>query len=105
MKPTTRTKHKKIVPTLPQQQLCIKTTSIHNYSELKHLKDTLANTQTMILIARIKAITSKDPRAEDKLVKELYSDHYVKNSYSIFQLGEERIILVPNIIQSKDVLL
>ena len=105
MKAVARTKHKKIVPALVQQQLCIKTTSIHNYSELKHLKDTLANTQTMILIARIKAITSKDPRAEDKLVKELYSDHYVKNSYSIFQLGEERIILVPNIIQSKEVLL
>jgi SepF-like predicted cell division protein (DUF552 family) len=98
-----RTKHKKIAP--PQQQLCIKTTSIHNYSELKHLKNSLTNTQSMILIAKIKPIASKDPQAEDKLIKELYSNNAVREDYSIFQLGEERIIVLPNIVQSKEVLL
>ena len=110
MKAAIRTKHKKIVPLSPssqhqQQQLFIKTTSIHNYSELKHLKESLTNTQSMILIAKIKPIVSKDRQAEDKLVKELYSSSAVKNNYSIFQLGEERIIVVPNSVQSKEVLL
>ena len=104
MKTSLKTRHKKIA-SLPQQQLCIKTTSIHSYSELKQLKESLTNTPSMILIAKIKSIVSKDPQAEDKLVKELYSDHAVKNNYSIFQLGEERIIVVPNIVQSKEVLL
>lgn len=39
-----------------------------------------------------------DPQAEVKLVKELYSNNAIKNNYSIFQLGEERIIVVPNTI-------
>ena len=99
-----KTKHKKIA-SHPQPQLCIKTTSIHNYSELKHLKNSLASTQSMILVAKIKPMLSKDPYAEDKLLKELYANHAVKNNYSIFQLGEERIIVIPNCVQSKDVLL
>ena len=104
MKIPIRTKHKKIAP--PQQrQLCIKTTSIHNYSEIEHLKDSLASTQSMILIARIKPILSEDPQAGVRLVKELYSNNAVKNNYSVFQLGEERIIVVPNSVQSKEVLL
>jgi len=105
VKPVIRTKHKKIALPSPQQQLCIKTTSIHDYSELKHLEYSLARTQSMILITNIKPITSKDPEAEGKLVKELYSNQTVKNNYSIFQLGEERIIMVPNSIESKEVLL
>ena len=59
----------------------------------------------MILIAKIKPIVSNDPQAEDKLVKELYSNNAVRENYSIFRLGEERIIIVPNIVQSKEVLL
>jgi SepF-like predicted cell division protein (DUF552 family) len=105
LKPATRTKHKKIAFRSAQQQLCIKTTSVHDYSELKHLKDSLASTQSMILIANIKPITSKDPEAEGKLVKELYSNQTVKNNYSIFRLGEERIIMVPNSIESNEILL
>jgi SepF-like predicted cell division protein (DUF552 family) len=85
VKAAVRTKHKKIVPPLPQRQLCIKTTSIHSYSELKHLKESLTNTQSMMLIAKIKRIVSKDPQAEDKLVKKLYSsnavNHYSYNNY------------------------
>jgi SepF-like predicted cell division protein (DUF552 family) len=88
-----------------QQQLSIKTTSIHNYSQLKHIKQSLIGTQSLILIAKIKPIVSKDPEAEVRLVKELYSNQAVKNNYSIFQLGEERIIVVPNSVQSQDVLL
>jgi SepF-like predicted cell division protein (DUF552 family) len=89
----------------PNQQLSIKTTSIHNYSQLEHLKESLTDTQPIILIARIKPIISKDPEAEVKLVKDLYSSQAIKNNYSIFQLGEERIIVVPNSVKSQDVLL
>ena len=104
VKPSTHKKHKKIDHS-PQQQLCIKTTSVHDYSELKYLKESLTSTQSMILIAKIKPIVSKYPQAEDRLVNELYSSSAVRENYSIFQLGEERIIIVPNIVQTKDVLL
>jgi SepF-like predicted cell division protein (DUF552 family) len=69
------------------------------------LKESLTDTHSMIIIARIKPIVSKDPEAEVKLVKDLYSSQAVKNNYSIFQLGEERIIVVPNSVKSQDVLL
>jgi SepF-like predicted cell division protein (DUF552 family) len=105
VKPSTHKKHKKIAFHSPQQQLCIKTTSVHDYSELKYLKESLTSTQSMILIAKIKPIVSKYPQAEDKLVNELYSSNAVRENYSIFQLGEERIIIIPNIVQTKDVLL
>jgi SepF-like predicted cell division protein (DUF552 family) len=88
----------------PNQQLSIKpllSIIIHN----EHLKESLTDTHSMIIIARIKPIVSKDPEAEVKLVKDLYSSQAVKNNYSIFQLGEERIIVVPNSVKSQDVLL
>jgi SepF-like predicted cell division protein (DUF552 family) len=101
-----RTRYKRAVfPRHHQQQLYIKTTSIHSYSQLEHMKESLIRTQSMILIAKIKPLILKDPEAERRLVKELYSTQAVKNNYSIFQLGEERIIVVPNSVQSHDVLL
>jgi SepF-like predicted cell division protein (DUF552 family) len=99
IKEQTSPRHKKTES--PNQQLSIKTTSIHNYSQLEHLKESLTDTHSMIIIARIKPIVSKDPEAEVKLVKDLYSSQAVKNNYSIFQLGEERIIVVPNSVKSR----
>ena len=51
------------------------------------MKDSLASTQSMILIARIKPIVSMDPQAEVKLVKELYSN----NAHST--LSDKKILL------------
>ena len=88
-----------------KKTLSIKTTSIHSYSQLEHLKESLSGKESLILIARITPILSKDSQAGTKLVDELYSNQAVKDNYSIFQLGEERIIVVPNSVQSKEVLL
>ena len=88
-----------------KKTLSIKTTSINSYSQLEHLKESLSGKESIILIARITPILSKDSQAEAKLVDELYSNQAVKDNYSIFQLGEERIMVVPNSIQSKEVLL
>jgi SepF-like predicted cell division protein (DUF552 family) len=86
-----------------QQQLSIKTTSVYDYSQLEQLKESLSGTQPIILIARIKPIVSKDSQAKPKLVDELYSSHAVKNNnYSIFRLGEERIIVVPSNVQVEE---
>ena len=99
-----RTKYKKSASLQQQQQqLSIKTTSIHNYSQLKHIKQSLIGIQSLILIAKIKPIVSKDSQAKPKLVKELYSSQAIKNNnYSIFRLGEERIIVVPNSVRVEE---
>jgi len=48
-----------------------------------------------MIIARIAPIVSKDPEAATKLVNNIYST-YVENNYSVFRLGEERIMVIPN---------
>jgi SepF-like predicted cell division protein (DUF552 family) len=88
-----------------KKTLSIKTTSIHSYSQLEHLKESLSGKESLILIARITPILSKDSQAGTKLVDELYSSQTVKDNYSVFRLGEERIIVVPSDVQSKEVLL
>lgn len=57
-----------------QQQLCIKTISIHDYSQLQDLKQNLLERQDSItiLIAKITQIVSKDAEAASKVVNELY---------------------------------
>jgi GGDEF domain-containing protein len=47
---------------------------------------------------------SRDPEAASKLVNELYSTN-IKNSYSVFRLGEERFMVIPNNVQVEDILL
>jgi SepF-like predicted cell division protein (DUF552 family) len=68
------------------------------------LKENLPGKEPTILIARIAPIVSKDPEAAGKLVNELYSRH-LKNSYSVFRLGEERFMVVPNNVQVEGILL
>ena len=89
--------------TTVQQQLCIKTVSIHNYTELKGLKENLPGKEPTILIARISPIVSKNTEAATKLVNELYSTH-IKNNYSLFRLGEERFMVVPDTVRVKAIL-
>jgi len=97
----TESKFKK--PT-PQQRLYIKTISIHSSSQLEDLKENLSGKEPIILIARIAPIVSRDPEAASKLVNELYLTN-IKNSYSVFRLGEERFMVVPNNVQVEGILL
>ena len=78
-----------------REQLCIKTVSIHSYSQLKDLEENLLSNEPIMIIARIAPIVSKDPEAATKLVNKIYST-YVENNYSVFRLGEERIMVIPN---------
>jgi SepF-like predicted cell division protein (DUF552 family) len=89
--------------TTVQHQLCIRTVSIHNYTELKDLKGNLPGKEPTILIVRISPIVSKDPQAATKLVRELYSTH-IKDNYSLFRIGEERFMVVPETVRVKAIL-
>ena len=97
----TQSKFKKISP---QERLYIKTISIHSISQLENLKENLSGKEPIILIARIAPIVSRDPEAASKLVNELYSTN-IKNSYSVFRLGEERFMVIPNNVQVEGILL
>lgn len=83
-----------------QQQLWLKTISIHSYSQLSELQDDFSNKEPVILIARITPIVTKNIEEGMKLVNEVYSAATKKN-YSVFRLGEERIILVPPNVRVK----
>jgi SepF-like predicted cell division protein (DUF552 family) len=89
---------KKIPPSYQQRQLYLKTVSIHNCSQLTELKNIIGKEEPVILIARITPIMLEDPEQGGKLLNELYSVS-VKNNYSVFRLGEERIIIAPITIQ------
>ena len=82
-----------------QRQLCLKTLSIHNYLQLAELKRSISDkNEPIILIARITPIMLDNPEEGHKLLKELYLIA-TKNNYSIFRLGEERIIVAPIEVQ------
>jgi SepF-like predicted cell division protein (DUF552 family) len=80
-----------------QQQLSLKTTSVHNYSELSEIEKTLLQQQSTILIVRISSLALKDPQELDKFANQLYLIA-TKNNYSVFRLGEERVIVIPSSI-------
>src|ERR671935_2632633 len=86
-----------------QQQLYIKCVSIHEYSQLSQLKDYFSyDKQPIILIARITPTILKNPEESMKLVNELYLAATKNNNYSVFRLGEERIIVLPNSVQVEE---
>ena len=87
----------------PQQQLRIKTISISHPSQIDVLKENLPGKQPLILIARIASMVSRDPDVATKFVNELYSTH-IKNNYSVFRLGEDRFIVVPDGVQVENIL-
>jgi SepF-like predicted cell division protein (DUF552 family) len=80
-----------------QQQLSLKATSVHDYSELSEIERTLLQQQSIILIVRITPLALKDPQELDKFANQLYLIA-TKNNYSVFRLGEERIIVIPSCI-------
>ena len=80
-----------------RQQLSLKTASIHNYSELSEVEKKFLQHEPTILIIRITPIVLRDPKELAKFTSELYSIAE-KNNYSIFRLGEERIIIIPSYI-------
>jgi hypothetical protein len=49
-----------------------------------------------ILIARITQIVSKDAEAASKVVNELYDCADMRKNYTLFRLGKDRLILIPN---------
>jgi len=82
-----------------EQQLWLKTISIHSYSQLSELRDHFCdNKEPVILIARITLIVTKNIEAM-KLINEVYS--MATKKLSVFRLGEERIILVPSNVRVK----
>ena len=62
----------------------------------------LPDKQPIILIARITPIILKNPEEGMKLVNQLYLAATKNNNYSVFRLGEERIIVVPNSVQVEE---
>ena len=76
-------------------QMNLKTMSIHDYSQLSEMTANMSDHEPTILIARIAPLVIKNPEAANKFMDTLYTIA-VKNDYSIFRLGEERIILTPH---------
>jgi SepF-like predicted cell division protein (DUF552 family) len=84
-----------------QLQIWLKTVSVHSYSQLQELQEDFCRKESIILIARITPIFTKNTEEGTRLVNELYSAATKKN-YSVFRLGEERIIVVPPNVQVKE---
>ena len=82
-------------------QVCLKTVSVHSYSQLPELRHDFCRKEPVILIARITPIFTKNMEEGTRLVNELYSAATEKN-YSVFRLGEERIIVVPPNVQVRE---
>jgi SepF-like predicted cell division protein (DUF552 family) len=77
-----------------KQPLYLKTISIRNYLQLREIKNILFKKEPVILIARLTPLMLEDPEEGGKLLNELYIVA-VKNNYSVFRLGEERVIVAP----------
>jgi SepF-like predicted cell division protein (DUF552 family) len=91
----------KLKESSPEHGLCIKNVSMHDYSQLPKLKDNFLHKDPFILIARITPILLKNPEKEASLVNEIYSAA-IQNKYSVFRLGEGRIIAVPNSVRIEE---
>jgi SepF-like predicted cell division protein (DUF552 family) len=87
-----------------KDELCIKSVSIHNYSQISKLEENLSYKDIpVILIARITPLLVRNLVTGTKFVNKLYSTAS-KNNYTVFRLGEERIIVVPNEVQVQSLL-
>ena len=98
----TKLKHREI-PELKKQQVCLKTICIHSHSQLSEVLDIFSRKECIILIARISSTSIKDPETRIDLVNELYK-HAIKNNYTVFRQGEERIIVVHKSVKVEDIL-
>jgi SepF-like predicted cell division protein (DUF552 family) len=87
---------------LSQRPLHIRTISIYTHSQVHELKESLfPRENNVILIARLTPILSKDIKACTKLLNDLYLIA-IRNNYSVFRLGEERIMVVPAYIHVEE---
>ena len=85
-------------------EVCIKSVSVHNYSQISKLEENLSYKDIpVILIARITPLFLRNLGAGAKFVNKLHSTAS-KNNYTVFRLGEERIIVVPNEVQVQSLL-
>jgi predicted transcriptional regulator len=90
---------------IPQlkEQMCLKNICIHSHSQLSDVLDIFSRKECIILIARISSTSIKDPETRIDLVNELYK-HPIKNNYTVFRQGEERIIVVHRRVKVEDIL-
>lgn len=86
-----------------QYEVSIRTVSIHDYSQLCKLEETLSYKEPIILIARITPLFLRNIEEGTKFVNKLHSTAN-KNGYTVFRLGEERIIIVPNEVRVQGIL-
>ena len=86
-----------------RQQLCLKTICLHNHSQISELIDIFLRKELVILIIRISPFAIKDPEARIDIVNEIYKQA-TKNNYSVFRLGEERIIVVHSSVKVEGIL-
>jgi SepF-like predicted cell division protein (DUF552 family) len=75
-----------------EHPLHIKNISIHDSSQVSKLKDSFLHKEPIILITKLPL---KSLQEETSFINEIYSVA-TKNNYSIFRLGEQRIIVAPN---------
>ncbi len=84
-----------------EHSLHIKNISIHDSSQVSKLKDSfLQHKEPVILITKLPL---KNQQEETSFINEIYSVA-TKNNYSIFRLGEQRIIVAPNTTKIEEVL-
>ena len=84
-------------------QLSIKTISIHNYSQLEQLKQSLLHKEPIILIATITPLLTGNQEEAIKVVNELcLAASKNNNNYSVFRLGEERIMVATSKVQIEE---
>ncbi len=88
-----------------QKPLYIKTISIHDYSQLQGLKQNILESEDSItiLIARIAPILLKDSDGAAKLVNELYDSTEIRSKYTLFRLGKDRFLLIPNYAKTQQI--
>jgi SepF-like predicted cell division protein (DUF552 family) len=86
-----------------KEQMCLKNICIHSHSQLSEVLDIFSRKERIILIARISSTSIKDPETRIDLVNELYK-YAIKNNYTVFRQGEERIIVVHKSVKVEDIL-
>jgi SepF-like predicted cell division protein (DUF552 family) len=86
-----------------KEQMCLKNICIHSHSQLSEVLDIFSRKECIILIARISSTSIKDPETRIDLVNELYK-YAIKNNYTVFRQGEERIIVVHKSVKVEDIL-
>jgi hypothetical protein len=65
--------------------------------------DVFSRKESIILIAKVSQTLIKDPETRIDLVNEIYK-HAIKNNYTVFRQGEERIIVVHSSVKVQDIL-